>query len=64
MLGHIEQVHGARQVEITIRVELTGEFCCVRLEIGFYLEVDTERVTGLALLCNPLATETLLPLAR
>ena len=64
MIREIEQVHGPRQVQVRIRVELAGELDGVALEILLDLEVHAERVPGLALLRGAFASEADLPFLR
>ena len=42
MIRDIEQIAGARQIEITVRIELTGELVRVMLEIRLDLETGRE----------------------
>ena len=35
MLGNVEAVHGARQVQVAVRVEYPHELFCLRLQVGF-----------------------------
>ena len=62
MIGEIEQVHRARDVEIAVRIVLAGELDRVVLEIGLDFEVDAERIPRLALHGRALAAETQGPL--
>jgi len=62
MIGEIEKIAGAREVEIAVRIELPGKFPRVGFEIALDLEVRCKRIATLALCGDPLPAESLLPL--
>ena len=64
VVGEIEQVHRARDVEVAVRVVLPGELRRVVLQVRLDFEVDAERIAGLALGTGALAAEALRPFLR
>ena len=64
VVGEIEQIHRARDVQIAVRIELPGELGRVILQIRLDFEVDAERIAGLALGVGALAAEALRPFLR
>ena len=49
MVGEVEPVHRAAQVEIAVRVELTHETASMAFEVTLNLELEAERVVAFAL---------------
>src|SRR5688572_32464704 len=64
MIGEIEQIHRARNIEVAIGIVLTGELRRVIIEIRLHFEIDPERIARLALRIRTLAAETQRPLLR
>ncbi len=62
VIGDIEQVARAGQVQIAVRIELPGKFIRVMFEIRLDFEVYAKRVIGLTFFCGSFSAKTYPPL--